>query len=456
MTLRARLTLVAATAVAVAVVVAALLAFGAARRVLYNQVDDSLEDRAADLDARRDAFLQQTTPGNPIDGDEPFEVGEVPLPAFGAAGGFTQFVTGTGIVIRAGNETGELPVSNRAEAVAGGDANAYFETASVDGERVRVYTVPFGDNLALQVARPLDEVDRVLRNLRLALLIVVAGGVVLAAGIGFVVARTALHPVDRLTAAAEDVTETLDLSRRIDVSTGDELGRLATSFNTMLGALEESVDAQRRLVADTSHELRTPLTSLRTNVALLTREEELSPEDAADVRRDIDVQIAELSSLIGNVIDLARGEERTHREEPVRLDQLVASALEQASFHWPEVHFTADLAPCTVTGDPDRLASAVTNLLDNAGKWSPSGESVEVRVVDGVVDVRDHGPGVDPSDAPYVFDRFWRSPAARAKPGSGLGLAIVRQVARAHGGEATVEPADGGGARFTIRLPADS
>ncbi|MCZ7524964.1 MAG: HAMP domain-containing histidine kinase [Acidimicrobiia bacterium] len=266
-------------------------------------------------------------------------------------------------------------------------------------------------------------------------------------------ARAALRPVHQLTETAEEVTRTLDLARRIDVAGRDELARLAASFNTMLAALQASVDAQRQLVADASHELRTPLTSLRTNVDVLARADELDPEERDRLRRDVDGQIAELAGLVGDVIELAREGEPVRVTEDVRLDELVAMAVEQAAFHWPQARFDTDLDPVTVRGVPERLERAVANLLDNAGKWSPPDAPVEVTVRGRELVVRDHGPGVAPGDATHVFDRFWRSPAARDLPGSGLGLSIVRQVADSHGATVSVEPAPGGGALFRLRFP---
>jgi two-component system sensor histidine kinase MprB len=281
-----------------------------------------------------------------------------------------------------------------------------------------------------------------------------------AGALALLAARATLRPVHRLTETVEDVAATGDLSRRVDADavglTGDdELSRLATSFNAMLAALDDSLTAQRRLVADASHELRTPITSLRTNIEVLVREGELDAGDRERLRHDIDGQLIELSALVGGVIDLARGDEPVEHVEAVRLDEVVTDAVEQAEFHWPNLQFRMELEPAVVTGVPDRIGLAVTNLLDNAGKWSPDGAVVEVVLEGPEVSVRDRGPGVDPADAPFVFDRFWRSPAARSLPGSGLGLAIVRQVAEAHGGSASVEPAAGGGARFRVRFARD-
>jgi two-component system sensor histidine kinase MprB len=259
--------------------------------------------------------------------------------------------------------------------------------------------------------------------------------------------------VRRLGEASEHVTATRDLSRRIDPGRPDELGRLAASFNTMLEALEGSIGAQRALVADASHELRTPLTSARTNVEVLARSGELEPEERERILADVTVQLEELSVLVGDLVELARDGETPQEPADVRLDLVAEDAVERLRRHAPDVVFTTALEPTTVIGVEPRLARAVGNLLDNAAKWSPPGGEVEVRVRDGEVVVRDHGPGIDEEDVPRVFDRFYRSPSARGLPGSGLGLAIVRQVAEEHGGEVSAERADGGGALLRLSLP---
>ena len=286
------------------------------------------------------------------------------------------------------------------------------------------------------------------------LLLIAAGGIVTAAGLGLVVARAALSPVRDLTETIERVSETQDLSERIDVSGNDELSRLAISFNTMLGALEESTRAQRQLVADASHELRTPLTSVRTNIEVLAGDRMLLPEDRARLLSDVVEQLGEMTTLISELIELARAEQIAAEPEAVRLDLLVADAVERARRNRPEVVYTVDLEPATVPGVPATLERAVGNLLDNAAKWSPAGGEVEVAVRDGRLIVRDHGPGIADEDLPYVFDRFYRARAARGLPGSGLGLAIVRQVAESHGGGVVAERAEGGGTRMVLTLGA--
>jgi two-component system sensor histidine kinase MprB len=269
------------------------------------------------------------------------------------------------------------------------------------------------------------------------------------------VARTALRPVSELTEAAEHVAETRDLSRRMQTTGDDELSRLGTSFNTMLEALDDSQRAQRQLVEDASHELRTPLTSLRTNIEVLANADSLPPDDRRKLLRDVVRQLEELTALVAGLVDLARGEEPEEAAADLRFDRLVAEAVDRAGIHAPDKHFATRLEPCIVHGVHASLDSAVTNLLDNAAKWSPTGETIEVTLREGELIVRDHGPGIEPDHAPHVFDRFYRAPAARKLPGSGLGLAIVRKVADSHGGEVSAEQAEGGGARLVLRLPAE-
>jgi two-component system, OmpR family, sensor histidine kinase MprB len=251
------------------------------------------------------------------------------------------------------------------------------------------------------------------------------------------------------------VSETRDLSRRIAAEGSDELSRLAATFNTMLGALEESARAQRQLVSDASHELRTPLTSLRTNIEVLARDEALPPGEREQLLQDVTEQLTEMTALIAELVELARGDQAPADPEDVRLDLLTAEAIERTRRNRPGVTFRADLDESLIRGVPATVERAVSNLLDNAAKWSRPGGVVEVTLHDGELTVRDHGPGIDEGDLPFVFDRFYRAPAARGMPGSGLGLAIVRQVAEAHGGTITAERAAGGGTLMRLNL-ADS
>jgi len=262
-------------------------------------------------------------------------------------------------------------------------------------------------------------------------------------------------PLNSLTDSVEDVAETTDVSRRLSPGGQDELGRLRRTFNRLLEALESSRRAQSQLVLDASHELRTPLTSLRTNLEVIRRIDELSEEDRNVLVDDVLVQLQELTDLVGDLAELARGDQLPVALEVFRLDEVVRDAVAVQNTHGraKDVHFELTASPSWVEGHPERLNRAVGNLLDNARKWSPSGQSVSVASADGEVVVHDHGPGIAPEDLPHVFDRFYRSPAARGLPGSGLGLAIVAQVVKGEGGTITAENAPEGGARMSLRLP---
>jgi two-component system sensor histidine kinase MprB len=440
MSFRARLTIAVAAAVAVAVAVASFAAYLAVRSQLRGQVDDALGNRAAVID--RIGIVRA---------DENFFL-RIPGPELGGPGGYVQ-VYGPQGAIRAPGDDLALPVDEQTRMAAQGERDTYYSDAEVAGTHVRILTTPLGNGYVLQLARPLTEVDANLDRLRTILILVALGGVGLAAALGLVVARTALAPVRRLTEATEEVTATRDLSRRMADEGTDELGRLAGSFNTMLAALEDSAKSQRRFVADASHELRTPLTSLRTNIEVLARADDMRSEERERLLSDVVEQLAEMSELVAELVALDHAEDGPEAREDVRLDLLAGEAVERARRNRSGVSFNSDLEESVVSGVPGSIERALDNLLDNAAKWSPPGGAVEVTVRDGVVVVRDHGPGIDDKDLPYVFDRFYRAPSARGEPGSGLGLAIVRQVAEAHGGDVTAERADGGGTLVRLRLP---
>jgi two-component system sensor histidine kinase MprB len=376
----------------------------------------------------------------------------IPAQKLGGAPGYAQLVQSDGQVLRSDGSGPGLKVTPATRAVAAGERPAFFSDATVAGTQVRMLTAPVA-GAVLQVALPLTDVNGTLAHLELVLAIVCIGGIALAAALGLLVSRAALIPVRRLTGAAERVTQTQDLGHRIPAGEGDELGRLAASFNTMLAALERSRSAQRRLISDASHELRTPLTSVQANVDALAAGERLSGDERARALASAQAQLRELTVLVGDLVDLSKTEVEEIEVEDVRLDLAVAGILERARLHAPACVFVLDAEPCLVRAAPGRLDRAVANLLDNAVKWGPPNGPVEVRVRGGSVEVRDHGPGIAPEDLSRVFDRFYRAPAARGLPGSGLGLAIVRQVAETHGGAVHAANDPAGGARLTIELP---
>jgi two-component system, OmpR family, sensor histidine kinase MprB len=429
--IRLRITLLAAAAVAVAVAGSAAVVYVVVRHQLLGEIDSSLVAPAR-------GFVEHPPPG--------VELGYVQLGPRAGLGGpptYQQLIdaSGRGAAV-------DLPGLDRAKKLAASGGKPFYTDGSVSHTHVRVYNAQVANGVVMQVARSLSEVDHTLNRLGLYMLLIGLAGVGIAGGLGLLVASATLRPVEHLTSVAEEVTATRDLSRRIDVHSEDELGRLASAFNEMLGALDTSVKAQRRLVADASHELRTPLASLRTNIEVLAGGKELPAGEREKLLADVIGEVEELSALVGDLVEIDR--EQPAEVEDVRLDELVENAVARAKVRTPRVLFRTQLQESVVRGAPVQLERAVSNLLDNAAKWS---SSVDVAVSDSEVTVRDHGPGISQEDLPHVFDRFYRAADARNLPGSGLGLAIVRQVAQTHGGEATAENAPDGGAVFRLKLP---
>jgi two-component system sensor histidine kinase MprB len=457
MTFRRRIVVLAAGAVAAAIALAAVVTFVVVRHELRGAVDASLRGlrpkvifvsrtESAPVGTGKEAGQQTVGP------EEVFQV-QLPPPAIGGTAGVAQATLPNGDVIRSASGPA-LPTTAAVHEVASGQRQESVRDQTVRGMHWRVLTTRGPDGATLQIGKPLTDVDDTLGRLRWILLAVTIGGVGLASGLGVGVSRAATRPLGRLTAAAERVTATGDLHHRIEPVANDEPGRLAASFNAMLGALEASREAQLQLVADASHELRTPLTSIRANVELLERAREMAPAERAHVLASVRGQLEDLTVLVGDLVDLARpGEHALEAPEELWLDALVRDAVERARRLAPATRFVLTTELCMVSGSRGRLARAVSNLLDNAVKWSPPGQPVEVAVSAGEVTVRDHGPGIAEEDLPHVFDRFYRAPAARGLPGSGLGLAIVKHVADAHGGSVVAEEAAGGGARLRLALP---
>ena len=378
----------------------------------------------------------------------------LPPGPLGGSSAYAQLVDDDGSVIPPRGPHTNLPDTEAAREVAAGNRDAFFSDVTIGGSHLRVYTAQTDSGRAIQVARTLDDEDDTLSHLAVILVLVSVGGIALAGCLGYFVSRAAVAPLKRLQRAAEQVATTRDLSRRIEAAGNDELTALAGSFNQMLDALESSLSAQRQLVADASHELRTPLASLRTNIEVLMHADLIDESERRELLADVVSQLEELTELVGDLVDLARETEPEQEPPtPVRLDLLVASAVDRARSHAATATFEVDATPTTVLAVESRIERALSNLLDNAVKWSPPGGRIEVQVGDGEVSVRDHGPGIAEVDLPHVFDRFYRSAMARGLPGSGLGLAIVRQVAENVGGKVWAENPPGGGARLVVSLP---
>jgi two-component system, OmpR family, sensor histidine kinase MprB len=433
--LRARLALVAAGVVAFVVVIASLTTYFVMRHELVAQIDGSLRSTAKTVQ----------------------EFGRIGPEDYG--GNLVEVVDSQGHVTSASGLNLSVQHDKRVLAVAASNdlrSGFYRDITATRHEtgrppepaRLRELVAPLGFPSfgAVLVVKSLQPTESALDRLRLILILVALGAIALAAAAGRLVASATLAPVRRLTAAAERIAETGEPSERVPEGGSGELARLGASFNTMLGSLEESLETQRRFVADASHELRTPLTSLQTNIDVLRGDLALDPEQRRRLLEDLQRESQEMRSLIGSLLELARSGAQPERQ-PFPMDELVEDALERARSRFPAVRWeAATLEPTVVDGDRDRMERAVWNLLENAGKWSGADGAVEVSLAGGELRVRDHGPGFDEEDRPLVFERFYRSAAARSMPGAGLGLAIVREVAEAHGGSVVAENAPGGGA----------
>jgi two-component system, OmpR family, sensor histidine kinase MprB len=456
-TFRLRLALATALAVAATVAIASAVVYVVMRNELRTSVDQQLQQQYQQVLSNR-GFLDHAF------SDRPFSV---PQQGPSATAMYLQLVADNGFTQLAANEENKVPVDSRATAVAARKHRPFFTTATVADKKSRIYTVYVGQIIeangqthgaAIQFVRPTDDIDRTLHRLQLILLLVLAGGLAAGAAGGALVSRAALVPVRRLIATAERIAETGEPSERVPVGGRDELSRLGGAFNTMLGALEESLETQRRFVADASHELRTPLTSMQTNIEVLRQHDRLDAEARSRLFDDLEREAHEMRDLIGGLLELARGDDPRLERTEVHVDELVESSVHRARSRYPKLTWATRLEPTVVEGHPDRLERAIWNLLENAGKWSREGSSVDVILEHGELTVRDHGPGIAPEDREHVFDRFYRATNARALPGSGLGLAIVREVAEAQGGSVSAEEAPGGGAllRLRLQLAADS
>jgi two-component system sensor histidine kinase MprB len=430
MSFRLRLTVLASLAVAVAIIGTSLVVYYTDRRELISQIDSDLR-RSRDLPPINDILGPQPGPARPHQHRivrHPSNV--VVLPGSLAAVRVT---------------THPLPAGSAAP------LTPRFSTETIAGVRSRVLTLVARGKI-IEISASLQGVDRNLAHLRLLLALVCLGGIGAAALLGALVSRTAVAPLRGLTETTERILSTGDLSERVGYRGRDEIGRLSTRLDQLLDTLEESLRAQRQLVADASHELRTPIATLRANIELLSTPGALDASDRAELLADVRDELEAMTSLVGELVELARGEEQDVAPREFRLDEVVQAAVDRAAKRAPTASFQTRLEPSIVTGVPERVERAVSNLLDNARKWSPASETVDVAVHDGLVEVRDRGPGIAAEDLPLVFNRFYRSATARGMPGAGLGLAIVKQIADAHGGRVTIDHAPDGGAVLRLDL----
>jgi two-component system, OmpR family, sensor histidine kinase MprB len=457
--LRLRVTLFLALAVAAAVVAVSWAAYATARSEARGEIDQALLSRAAPEMGQPGQVMVVSGGTRPAFTDS-FPAGGVEM----RPDVIMQFVDAAGTVFAPFPGEVALPVEDEDLALAASGGEPLLRDVTVDGVHYRMVTVQAMGlvtvtagqaaevtPVALQVARDLTETDAFLGDMRTRLLLIGGSAVLLAAVLAWFASRGAVRPVAVLTGAAEHVAATRDLEVPIQVTRRDEIGRLAASFNTMLAALASSRSQQRRLVADAGHELRTPLTSLRTNIEVLARMGDMPAADRVELLADARQELEELSALVAELVDLA-ADAPPEEQVAVRLDELVTEAVDRFRRRTGR-EVSVSVEETALDGKPGRLTRAITNLLDNAGKFSPAGTPIEVTLRGGRLEVRDHGPGINPEDLSRVFERFYRAVAARTTPGSGLGLAIVEQVAQEHGGRAFAANAEGGGAVVGFEMP---
>ncbi|QFZ17763.1 HAMP domain-containing sensor histidine kinase [Saccharothrix syringae] len=444
--LRTRLTVIAATAIAVSV----FASFQVASELLAWELQDTAKDQL-----RVDCRVLATNA-------ELAGLAQVRLPPYPGSGPLVRVVLPDGSTRTPDGQPALPPVSEHAGRVARGVSADLMESGDSDEDGYLVYTLRAGGG-AVQVARVAD--DSLINRFGLGMLLIGLFCVASGALVGRAVARTGLAPIDRLAAAAVRVARTRDLDADIPDEGGGEIRQLIQSINDMLAALRDSRQAQRLLAEDAAHELKTPLTSLRLNIELLIRldrrgtlDSALPSESRTRLLNDLGAQVAELSTLATELTDLARGDVSDESTELLDLADVVVAAATQARSRTPDIEVALDVTPVWVSGRPAALQRAVLNLVDNAVKWSPADQPVQVRLrargASAVLEVDDAGPGIDAADVPRVFDRFYRADSARALPGSGLGLSIVQRVVDAHGGQATVGRSARGGALLRVDLPA--
>jgi two-component system sensor histidine kinase MprB len=432
MSLRTRIALIASAAVAAAVLAISVTVYVAAENRLVDEVDRSLTDRFATpraFGALLDDVIQRRR-GGPFQAQRGFDV----------------------IYLQVTDNQGNVGVPPDQDILlppfpigSGREGYAVMTEATVEDIHLRIANFELAQGSGVfQIARSLAEVDATLASLAWTLSLIGLVGIAAAALLGLFVARSSLRPIGKLTDAAEKVAATKQLAERIEVDREDELGRLAGAFNEMMEALEGSREQQRRLVRDAGHELRTPLTALRTNIEFLAKAGELDESDKAKVYADLSTELAELTDLVNEVVEVAAEADVAEAETDVDLGELAEEVVGRFRRRASQSLELQLAAPATLRGRRTNLERALGNLIDNAAKWSSPDAAIKVNVAGARVAVENRGPGIAPEDRERVFDRFYRAPSARSKPGSGLGLSIVKQVVDTHGGRVFIEETSSG------------
>jgi two-component system sensor histidine kinase MprB len=442
MSLRVRLLAIVAITFAVVVVGCVYAAHVSASHELRAQTDRFLLQRSQDGRIQHGLNDLGSSRGGPARPNEP--------PPFAEPDAYVQLLGADGTVKK--SAAVPLPVDTRDRDIASQNQAARFRTVTIDGTPYRILTVSVPGGAA-QIARSVKETNDVLSSLDIRLLLIALIGTAVAALLAWIIARRIVRPVEQLTSATERVAQTQDLESEIELGRRDELGRLAMSFNTMLVALRTSRAQQRRLVMDASHELRTPLTALRTNVEVLQRATTMDDAQRAQVLDAVDLELSELTELVTELVDLATDARADEPPQPADLGELAERVVARMR-RLTGREITLTVGPdATVTVQGAALERALSNLIDNACKFSGAGTPVDVTVAGSRVEVADRGPGIAPPDRAHVFDRFYRAPEARTMPGSGLGLSIVKQIADRHGAAVEILPRIGGGTVVRLTLP---
>ena len=365
-----------------------------------------------------------------------------------------QIVAPDGTVLKCITGGTTLQVTKADTALSG--AEVQLRTVTGDGVSYRLLSTPWREGGTLQVARSLRESNHVLDGLRLELVALVGAITLLTAALGWAIATRVARPIMRLRDATQSIATTLDFSVPITVRGTGEVRSLADSFRAMIAAVMKSQDQQRRLVSDASHEMRTPLTSLRSNVELLGKIERLPQAERAEVVKDVLEDIDELSSLMGELVDLASDLNETEQAEPIALADVAHTVAARTERRLGRKVSVQERAAASVMARPRQLERALSNLVDNAIKYSDAPSPVEIVVDGGKVTVMDHGRGIAPEDLDRIFDRFYRAVDVRSDPGSGLGLSIVEEIVHTHGGEVFAINREGGGAAIGFTIPTDT
>ena len=445
MKLRTRFLIATSVIVFLTVGILSVAIYATVSKHLLSEVDNTLDARvvaiAESIRPRNNAAPRNRRQRNPLE--------EALLPIrFDTV---TQVIDPRGNVVIALGQV-DLPISNEViEMVSNPLAQRIRITTQIDGVSYRILSVPILRGGALQLGKDISDIESAKDGILLWLFVLGLLAIAASGSAGWFIARRTARPIQKLAAAAEHIAATRELTTTLEISGDSEVRQLAVSFNSMLGALRLSREQQQQLIQDASHELRTPLTSLRANSELLEREN-LDTETKNLILRDIRAEVDELAALTGELSSLASDQRLVEQLQIVNLGEAVEEVVDRACRRSGRIINLERKSPASIRVRPSQLDRAISNLIDNALKFSPLSGPVEVLVSDKRIEVCDHGPGISDADKPHIFDRFYRAVATRALPGSGLGLAIVKQFADDHDAKIEVVDTLGGGTTMIVQF----